>query len=456
MAFSPSAFLSADDEDRSRPPNVLIFVADDVDWQDFGCYGNEVIRTPHIDDLARRGLRCEQAILTTPQCSPTRISLLTGRYAHTVGAEDLHTPLPDGELFVSTYLQRAGYFTGHMQKTHYGPNGNRQFEWYSKQLEDFDQFLDAAGERPFFLWVGFRDAHRPYEPGAVDPPHDPATVRVPPHLADTPETREDLALYYDEIRRLDGVIGSCVAELERRELLDDTLIVFFGDNGAPFPRAKGTLYDAGIRTPLVFCWPRVIDSGQVYGGLVSLIDLAPTILEVAGIERPEAMQGQSILAALGDPSLPGRPFAFSERNWHDCDEHLRSVRSERYKLIRNAYLDKPYGNPGDVLNSPSWKSLLALREADRLTPLQEQVFRVPRPEIELYDLARDPWESKNLADDSAYAEVRGELIAALDAWCEATGDFPPEQRRRDDIVDRLSGEWFSRGQLPPLQNTESP
>jgi N-sulfoglucosamine sulfohydrolase len=210
--------------------------------------------------LAQSGLRVEYAFGTSPSCSPSRISILTGKYPHSTGAEDLHTPLPETERMLPSYLKSQGYFTGHMAKTHYGPNGERQFQWYSPETaEAFPGFLDSAGTRPFFLWVGLHEPHRPYQPGAVANPHSPAQVAVPPHLVDTPETRVDLALYYDATARMDGAIGRMLTELDRRGLRDKTLVVFLSDNGAPFPREKGTLYDSGTRTPLIFSCAASID-----------------------------------------------------------------------------------------------------------------------------------------------------------------------------------------------------
>ena len=224
---------------QQAPPNVLIFVADDAGWSDFGVYGNEAITTPNVDRLAATGLRVEYAFLTTPQCSPSRISILSGKYPHATGAEDLHMPLPDGEVLLPTLLKEQGYFTGHMRKTHYGPNGERQFDWYSQAVDDFPRFLEATGDQPFFLWVGFRDPHRGCQDGAFDPPHDPTDVIVPPFLADTPETRADLALYYDEIARMDRDIGHFMDTLDARGLRENTLVIFLSDNGMPFPAAKG-------------------------------------------------------------------------------------------------------------------------------------------------------------------------------------------------------------------------
>lgn len=440
---------------QDTPPNILIFLADDAGWRDSGAYGNDAIRTPSIDGLAESGLLFENAFLTIAQCSPSRISILTGKYPHATGAEDLHMPLPSNEIILPTYLQQLGYFTGHMRKTHYGPNGERQFQWYSNNVNDFDQFLDEAGDRSFFLWVGFTDPHRPYEPGAINPPHDPVTVKVPPYLVDTPETRADLALYYDEISRMDGHIGQFLEELDRRNLRENTLIIYLSDNGMPFPGAKGTVYDEGIHTPLILSWPSRIQSGTRYKGLTSVIDLAPTLIDIAGGIPPATMQGQSIKNVLTDQSVPGCEYVFSERNWHDCDEHIRSVRSDRYKVIRNAYIELPHGTPADASSSPTWYSLLAAKNEGTLTPAQARIFQVPRPRVELYDLEHDPWELNNLAGHPDYAEIGGKLLRVLDDWIKETGDFPPYLRRRDDHTDRITGIRFSFD-IPPMYNEQEP
>ena len=449
-----SAAAQAPAESR---PNVIVFVGDDLGWRDTGPYGNGAIHTPNIDRLARSGLRVERAFGTSPQCSPSRISILTGKYAHSTGTEDLHMPLPERERILPSHLHARGYFTGHMAKTHYGPAAERQFQWYSPETaEAFPDFLHAAGARPFFLWVGFHEPHRPYRHDAATDPHAPASVKVPPHLADTPETRADLALYYDAIARMDRGIGEMLAELERRDLRRKTLAVFLSDNGAPFPREKGTLYDSGTRTPLILSWPEVIPAGAVYDrGLVSTVDLTPTILELARATPPQDMQGQSFRALLTAPaSYAGR--AYSERNWHDCDEHQRAVRTTRFKLIRtDAYTGLPLCTAADIGASPSFLALRVLARAGRLTEAQRPLFQAPRPRIELYDLAADPWELHNVAGDPAYAKEVRELAGVLQEWIEQSGDFPAAYRVRDDNTDRITGVQFST-RIPPMRNPDVP
>lgn len=436
--------------DKKRP-NILVFVADDAGARHFGCYGNRSIRTPNIDRLSAEGLTADKAMLTTAQCSPSRISILTGKYPHATGAEDLHMPMPERHTTAPGYLRRAGYITGHMQKVHEGPHSDRQFDWYDPGLEGFPAFLDAAGQKPFFLWVAFNDPHRPYQDNTIAEPHNAERVAVPPHMADTRETREDIARYYDEISRMDEVIGRFLTVLKDRDLEEDTLVVFLSDNGAPFPREKGTVYDGGVQTPLIFRWPGVVPRGVRHSGLMSVIDLAPTFLTLADVEVPDDLQGEDIAAGLRDPGLWRRSAAFSERNWHDCDEHIRSVRTERYRLIHNAYIALPFGSPADVSASPSWLALYERKRSARLTDAQSLLFRAPRPEIEFYDTEHDRWELDNLAARPEYQQAIAEHFSILQEWRTATGDFPPEKRQRAGYVDRVTGVLYSLD-VPPMFN----
>ena len=444
-------------QSSERPPNIIVFLADDLGWRDVGVYGNRFIRTPNIDRLARAGLRVERAFGTSPQCSPSRISMLTGKYPHTTRTEDLHTPLRRGEWILPSLLQAQGYFTGHMAKTHYGSDAERQFQWYSPIVADsFPSFLREVGDRAFFLWVGFREPHRPYH-DSVPRVHQPARVLVPPYLADTPETRRDLARYYDAVSMMDAEIGRVMAELERRKLTENTLVIFLSDNGAPFPREKGTLYDAGTRTPLILTWPKVITRGQIYGrGIVSTIDLPGTLLEVAGSTDADTKR-RSFAGLLTNPGgHAGSEYVFSERNWHDCDEHQRAVRTSRFKLIRtDAYTELPLCTAADVGDSPSFRALRTRAKSGRLTPAQQRLFEAPRARLELYDVAADPWELRNVAEEPRYARELRELSTVLQKWMEQSDDFPAAFRLRDDNTDRITGLPFT-SKVPLLRNTELP
>jgi N-sulfoglucosamine sulfohydrolase len=456
LLIHPFAWAQASRKSTAgNPPNILVFIADDAGWRDFGCYGNQAIRTPAIDALASGGLRVERAFLTSPQCSPSRTSILTGEFAHTLGTEDLHTPLREGKPTLAAYLKEAGYYSGLIRKTHIGPHALKQFDYHhaaadESQLNEFREFLNQSKNQPFFLWYAFVDPHRTYETGALNPPHNPAQVVVPPYLADTEATRRDLAMYYDEIGRMDKNIGLAVAELKTRRMLDNTLIIFLSDNGMPFTRAKGTLYDEGIRTPLIFHWPAVIKPGRTSAEMVSVIHLAPTLLDIAGLAKPESMYGRSMKSLLRGEAFRGDSYVFSERNWHDCDEHMRSIRSDSFKLVKNAYIEWPHGTAADLAGSDSHQELLRLKKAGKLSEAQSLVFQAPRPVIELYNVVDDPYELNNLAYAAAYRPVISKLYAQLLSWMEATGDFPPEKRRRHDNTDRVTGTIYDPRLLPPL------
>jgi N-sulfoglucosamine sulfohydrolase len=441
-------------------PNIVVYVADDLGWRDTGVYGNRAVHTPGIDRIARSGLLVRWAFVTSPQCSPSRISILTGRYPHTTRTEDLHTPTPAGVRILPSYLERAGYYTGMMAKTHLGPEAERQFQWYSPETAPaLPAFLDSAGTRPFFLWVAFHEPHRPYDTTAA-PRHAPAQSVVTPYLVDTRATRTDIARYYDAIATMDRKIGEMTSELERRGLARNTLVVFLSDNGAPFPREKGTLYDGGTRTPLLLAWPGVIRPGAVHDGPpVSLVDLMPTLLEVAGVAPDSLVQGRSFRAMLTAPgSYAPQRYVFTERNWHDCDEHQRAVRDGRWKLIRtDAYTAVPLCTAADIGTSPSFQALRgrASSAPARLTPAQRRLFEAPRARLELYDLASDPWEIVNLAGEPAQAARVRRLAGVLQEWMEETDDFPAAWRVRDDNTDRITGLPFSQ-RIPPLRDSVPP
>ncbi len=415
-------------------PNVVVFIADDLGAGDLGCGGHPVLRTPHIDRLAREGMRFERAFLTISSCSPSRASILTGRYPHNTGAEDLHEPLPPDQWTVARHLRSAGYHCAAAGKWHLG--GAEKAHW--------DRIVECPGRetaasalrllaerpkgRPFFLWAASVDPHRPYDETGFPESHDPARVAVPPFLPDHPLIRKEIAQYYDEIERLDRHVGEVVAGLERQGVLDRTFIVFMSDNGMPFPRAKTTLYDSGIRTPFVVRYPPLVRAGSVQKGLASAVDLAPTILELAGI-APRSMQGRSLRPMLEDPAAPGRDAVYAEANWHDYEQFTRAVRTERHLLVRNYYWDKPLWNSVDSINSVTWKGYLEMERAGRLTAAQRFLFAEPRPFEEFYDLAADPHSLRNVADDPAQREALNRHRVLLDNWRVETADVMPAARR---------------------------
>jgi len=432
-------------------PNIVVVIADDLAWDDCGCYGNPHVGTPNIDRLAAGGMRFTQAFLTCSSCSPSRASVMTGRYPHNTGAEQLHWPLPSDQVTFPELLKASGYWVASAGKWHLGPALKPKFDRVVEGKGHWVEALrDRPHDRPFFLWLGSTDPHRPYAEGTFDPPHKPTGAVVPPYLPDVPETRADLAQYYDAISRLDRDLGQVLDELDKGQLVDETIVIFMSDNGRPFPRCKTTIYDSGIKTPFIVRWPKRVTAGSVCSSLVSSIDIAPTLLDVAGVALPDSFQGESFQPLLGDPKATIRPLVFAEHNWHDYAAYDRAVRGPRYTLIRNGYLDLPATPPADAVKGATFQAMRQLKDAGKLTPEQGRIFVTPRPAVELYDLENDPHELVNLAGHSDLAMVERELSAALDTWQRETRDRMPLERM-PEIYSRETGDPLTRPlkRVPP-------
>lgn len=420
---------------EGAPRNVVIFIADDLGYGDLSVYGHPVLRTPNLDRMAAEGVRFDAAFLTISSCSPSRASILTGRYPHSTGAPDLHQPLPAGQRTLARALGELGWWRVATGKWHLGDAERRNWDRV-EEVQGAETATSARRllaerpkDRPFLLWIATWDPHRPFDEPQPSP-QDPAAVVLPPYLPDHPKIRAEMAKYYDEIGRLDRHVGEIRAALEAEGELDRTMFVFLSDNGMPFPRAKTTLYDSGVRTPLIVRAPGLVPAGSVQKGLASVVDLAPTILELAGAS-PGPAQGRSLLPMLRDPSARTRDAVFAEANWHDYAQFTRSVRTDRWLLVRNYYRDVPLWNSVDSIDAPTWQGVLELRKAGKLTPAQEYLFVAPRPFEELYDLEADPHSLVDVGSRPEHAAVLAGLRARLDRWRAETADALPSERKPD-------------------------
>lgn len=437
----PFVTLKADTRQKERTPrsldrpNILLLISDDQSTDSIGAYGNPAAHTPNLDKLAGEGARFTHAFVTSPQCSPSRSSFYTGQFPHTIGTSRLHAPLRPPHSDILGLLKQTGYYTGALRKVHLGSEFESKFDFRDAGAANgagarsFTKFFASRPKnKPFFLQVGFRDPHRPYAGAAFQPATDPARVRVPAFLPDTPAVRADLANYHDHVARMDREIGELLRLLDDENLSRNTLVVFVGDNGMPFAGAKGSLYEAGINVPLMIRWTNKIEPGQTRGELISLVDLSPTLLAAANTSAPPGSYGRSFLdLPAGDPYRP-REAVYSERNWHDTLDFARCVRDNRYKLIRNFRAEIPYLPTLDLsaAQSPAWASVLELRSAGKLSSaLERRYFAAPRPEIELYDLERDPGEFDNLAGKAGHAATQRRLLEDLSRWMNETNDFLP-------------------------------
>jgi N-sulfoglucosamine sulfohydrolase len=418
---------------RGRAPNILLLIADDLGDRDLGCYGHPTIRTDNIDKLACSGVRFTNAFVTTSSCSPSRTTMFTGKYPHATGAESLHVPLPEGTRILPDYLKEKKYWSANVGKLHLGPVGAAQFDLVLDSEWDWKQAMDKRPkDRPFFMAVGFHDPHRPYQPDTISDPAAASDTIVPPYLVDDTATRSELAGYYDEVTRMDREIGKIDSWLDENKLTDDTLVLFVSDNGMPFPRAKGSCYDSGVRVPMIVRWPGKASAGSVCDSLVSTVDLTPSMLSAAGIKADKGMQGRDATAMFANPATEIRDYVHVERNWHNHDDNQRGVRDRSFKYIHNGR-PRVWTSSSDLMGSDSWTSLLAGRDRNELTAEQMRLFMVPRAAEELYDTERDPWEFVNLAGDPNYAGVLARLRDECADWRKATNDYPSERRYKDNL-----------------------
>jgi len=413
---------------KARRPDIILITADDLSFDDIQPDGHPSVRTPQLERLAAAGMRFDHAFLTSASCSPSRCSTVTGRYPHSTGAGRLHDPLPAEQVTFLEGLRKAGYDVALAGKWHLGRAARARFDRIYPETppggagEWRRALRDRPRDRPSFLWLAASDPHRPYADDIPGRGYAPEDAVVPPYLADTMETRLDLARYYGAIERLDGLVGAAMEEVDTRGATGRTLVIFMSDNGRPFPRCKPTVYDSGVQTPLLVRWPGRAAPGSVSHSLVSAVDIAPTILEAAGVRPPATMQGRSMLPILADPTAVIRHQVYAERNWHDHPARDRMVRTMRYKYIRDFYPDLPATPPEDVRQSPTFRSMEVLFTRGLLLPEQANCFIAPRPHEELYDVVADPHELTNLADDPPHAATLAEMRRLLEAWQRDTDD----------------------------------
>lgn len=424
-------------------PNFIIVIADDAAWDDNGAYGNDIIQTPNINKLAKEGLVFDNAFLTTSSCSPSRCSILTGRYPHSTGAPELHMPLPKDQLIFAGELQKAGYYTVAAGKYHIGPprkEFNKIYGFKESGCEYWQQALDERPrDKPFFMWFAAKDPHRTYKENIIDNPHKPKEVKVPVYLPDNDSIRKDLALYYDEISRMDHYLGLVMEQLKEQGVDDNTIVIYMTDNGRPFPRDKTRLYDSGIKTPFILRWPKQIKPGRTEA-MISSLDIAPTFCELAGASIPESFQGVSFVPVLKKVKSKVRDYIAGEHNWHDYQAYERAIRTDKFLYIRNEF---PYLNaspPADAVSSISYQEMIRLHNEAKLKKDQMDCFIVPRPTEELYDMVSDPFQLKNLAFDESYSRDLEEMRSKLNSWKQEFDDHVPAEFTGDKF-----NRWTGRG-----------
>ena len=483
-AFLLSAFLvaalalpySAPAAETAGRPNILFILAEDIGKQ-FGCYGEPLVKTPHLDRLAARGVRYNNAFTTAPVCSASRSAIMTGMYQTSIGAHHHRTwpwnkrPLPAGVRTITDYFRAAGYFTANLAPgpgkakkaatsgvpgiTGASGTGKTDFNFLTDgpPFDGFDWKQRKEGQ-PFFAQISINESHKglgwTYARSKESPVGhvDAAQVKLPPYYPDHPVAREEYANYLDAIQLMDHYVGELLVRLEADGLAGNTVVVFIGDNGQCLFRSKQFLYDGGISIPLIIAWPDGRRAGTTDDQMISSIDISAALLGLAGVKPGPAFQGRDFLA----PGATPRSHIFAARDRMDASvDRMRAVRTPQWKYIRNYFPATPYmqHNAYKEKQYPTWNLVKQLAAEGKLTP-EAALFAAPtKPIEELFDLGSDPWEVRNLAGDPRHAAKLRELRALVDAWVVESGDTGD---RMEDPLDIHKG---YNGRLPDEQERKA-
>lgn len=418
----------------AKRPNILAITCEDISPM-LGCFGDPIARTPNLDRLASEGVKFTQVFSCSGVCAPSRFALITGMYPSACGANNMRTSshLPDGippyeavpppqVRCFTEYLRAWGYYCTNNEKTDYQ---------FTVPITAWDECSNRAHWKnrprgmPFFAIFNLMTTH---ESQVWDRANDPVTIRpedvlVPPYFPDTPVIRRDIARVYNNITIMDREVGELIDELEKAGLLAETIIIFYSDNGGPWPRGKRELYDSGLQVPMIIRFPDKKHAGTEVNDLISFVDIPATILSLTGIAPPNYMQGR---AFWGQFKSPPRQYIFAARDRMDSAYDVRrAVRDRRFKYIRNyrpeigCYQDIEFRK-----NLASMRELLRLRDAGQLNQAQSYWFRKTKAPEELYDLTTDPYELNNLADEPGYQAELIRLRTIHEQWLAEIGDDP--------------------------------
>ena len=401
-------------ETYDNRPNILWIIIED--WSpDLSCYGTKGIATPHVDKLASEGIRYNRAFTTSPVCSTSRSAMMTGFYQNYIGAnqhrEHHKKPLPYGIKPIPKLFEEAGYFTTLM-------SWKTDMNFLPDTPEDLfmntNDWTDRKPGQPFFARITFGGTHRAWK---RDPqrPIDIKDVELPPYYADTPFVRRDWANGLEQMQLVDREVGAILKRLDDEGLADNTIVFFIGDHGRCHIRGKQFLYDGGIRIPMIMRWPGKVEPGQVNDDMVMSIDIDATILEAAAIKPPVPLHGKSLLGE----EVKNRKYTFAARDKMDeTHDAMRAIRSKEFKLILNLMPERPWLQFNQYKESsyPVLAEMNIMNLKGQLTPEQSHFFAPSKPEIELFDLRKDPYEVHNVAENTEYAKVKEELLAELENW----------------------------------------
>ncbi|MFV3075054.1 sulfatase [Niveispirillum fermenti] len=430
--FAGRAAVAAEPPAR---PNIVVFLADDISYNDVSISGDRNVRTPALDRLASQGMTFDRAFVASPTCAPSRAALLTGMMPARNGAEANHDRTSAVVRKLPSFLQEQGYQVVAFGKVaHYQHTGTYGFDYYANDTFHDHKGIAAAAEwlkarkdkRPLALFVGSNWPHVPW-PRTTEG-YAPDAITLPPKTVDTPETREARARFYAAVTRMDQDLATTMDAVDSI-LGPETFVLYSADHGTQWPFGKWNLYDTGTRVPMVVRWNGRVQAGTRTNAMVSWVDILPTLVQLAGGRQPEGIDGVSFSSLFGVGSGPaGRPEIYTT---HNNDGRIntypmRSIRTERWKYIQNllpdtlhtTHIDLKVARTDSGVYFPSW------REAAERDPAAKAIVDAyyKRPAEELYDLQADPDEQVNLAADPRHAKQLKELRTRLDRWRKAQGD----------------------------------
>lgn len=396
---------------QQKRPNILWIIADDL-GNDLGCYDNKDVHTPNLDRLANEGICHTRAYATAPVSSPSRSSLITGMYPVSINSLNHRTidkkPLPNGIEPITTYFRQAGYFCANANERK--EKGKEDYNFDIEYIYDGIDWSEREPGQPFFSQIQIFEPHRPFVPDTGNPVN-PDNVNIPSYYPDHPLIRKDWAMYLESIQILDKKVGVILDRLEVEGLMEETVIIFFGDNGRPHLRDKQFLYEAGLQVPLIIRLPGVRKEQQTCHNLVSLIDVSATSLALAGIEPPRHIQGKVFLGPIKET----RKYAYGFRQrMGDAVDDSRSITDGRYKLIWNRMPDVPWMQLSSYKKTsyPAYALYEDLYERGQLDYPFNLFMADSKPEIEFYDLQSDPYELNNLACTALF-QTKGKALLQI-------------------------------------------
>ena len=434
---------------QSDKPNIIWLVCEDQSVDFFPMYGDQTVDLPNLESLADDSIIYDNMHATTPVCAPARSAIITGMYPTTLGTHNMRTynegrdtnqpslgipsyspKFPNYILPFTKYLRDQGYYCTNNNKQDYNFKISNQ-AWdqtcrycSGKQKENI-HWRNRGKDQPFFAVFNFQITHEAqiWSQAKSKIYIDSSKIKVPPYFPDNPIIRRDMAINYSNLIRMDKEVGKLIQELKNKGLYENSYIFFYSDHGGPFPRHKRAIYESGTKVPFMIKLPNSKQAGTRDDRLLSFVDLAPTILDIAGLDVPEYIQGKSIL----DKKIEERKYLISASD--RFDEHvdrIRSIQSKKYKLIVNFDTSKPHALPVSYREKmPMMRKMNEMYFSGELDSIQQLWFQTPKKELEFYDLQADPYEINNLIETPVhnYKSLVNRFRKALEKWIYQTNDL---------------------------------